>query len=87
MAKYRIEISRTAEKRLKKLRQEDQRRMVKAMVSLGDDPYPKGSRKLTGYDDVFRIRVGEFRIIYSVSAKKLIIIILKIGRRKGVYRR
>ena len=87
MAKYRIEISRTAEKQLKKLRQEDQRRVVKAMVSLGNDPYPKGSRKLTGYDDVFRMRVGEFRILYSVSAKKLIIIILKIGRRKDVYRK
>ena len=87
MAKYRIEISRTAEKQLRKLRQEDQRRVVEAMVSLGNDPYPKGSRKLTGYDDVFRIRVGEFRILYSVSAKKLIIIILKIGRRKDVYRK
>ena len=87
MARYRIEISHTAEKQLKKLRQEDQRRVVKAMVSLGNDPYPKGSRKLTGYDDVFRIRVGEFRILYSVSAKKLIIIILKIGQRKDVYRK
>jgi len=61
--------------------------VVKAMVSLGNDPYPKGSRKLTGYDDVFRIRAGVFRILYSVSAKKLIIIILKIGRRKDVYRK
>ena len=87
MAKYRIEISRTAEKQLTKLRPEDQRRVAKAMVSLGNDPYPKGSRKLTGYDDVFRIRVGEFRILYSVSAKKLIITILKVGQRKDVYRK
>ncbi len=87
MARYRIEISRTAEKQLKKLCREDQRRVVEAMVSLGKDPYPKGSRKLTGHDDVFRIRVGEFRILYSVSGKKLIIIILKIGHRKDVYRK
>ena len=86
MARYRIEISRTAERQLKKLRREDQRRVVKAMLGLADDPRPKGSRKLAGYDDVFRIRVGRYRIIYSIAGKKLVIIILKIGQRKDVYR-
>ena len=41
---------------------------------------------LTGYDDVFRIRVGQYRVLYSVSGKKLVIIILKIGHRKDVCR-
>ncbi len=86
MARYSIEISRTAEKRLKKLRRDDQRRVVRAIIDLADDPRPQGSRKLTGYDDVFRIRVGRYRVLYSVSGKKLIIIILKIGHRKDVYR-
>ena len=86
MARYRIEISQSAERQLKKLRGDDQRRVVKAMLALTDDPHPKGSRKLTGYDDVFRIRAGQFRILYSVSGRKLIIIILKIGQRKDVYR-
>lgn len=86
MARYRIEISRTAERQLKKLRREDQRRVVKAMLGLADDPRPKGSRKLVGYDDVFRIRVGRYRIIYSISGRKLVIIILKLGQRKDVYR-
>ena len=85
MARYKIEISQSAERQLKKLRGDDQRRVVKAMLSLIDDPFPKGSRKLTGYDDVFRIRAGQFRILYSVSGRKLIIIILKIGQRKDVY--
>ena len=56
------------------------------MVALGDDPHPSGSRKLAGYDDVFRIRVGVYRVIYSVSGRKLVIIMLKIGHRKDVYR-
>ncbi len=86
MARYSIEISRTAEKQLKDLSPDDQRRVVKAMVNLADDPYRQGSRKLTGYDDVFRIRVGQYRVLYSVSAKKVVIIILKIGHRKEVYR-
>jgi len=86
MARYSIEISRTAERQLKKLPRKDQRRVVKAMLTLAEDPRPKGSRKLAGYDDVFRIRVGRYRILYSISGRKLVIIILKIGRRKDVYR-
>ena len=85
MARYSIEISRTAETQLKELNRDDQRRVVKTIVALADDPHPRGSRKLTGYDDVFRIRVGQYRVLYSVSGKKLVIIILKIGR-KDVYR-
>ena len=86
MARYSIEISRTAEKQLDKLNRDDQRRVVRAIIALADDPRPQGSRKLTGYDDVFRIRVGRYRVLYSISGKKLVIIILKIGHRKDVYR-
>ena len=86
MARHSIEISRTAEKQLKKLNRDNQRRVVKAIVALAEDPRPQGSRKLAGYDDVFRIRVGPYRVLYSVSGKKLVIIILKIGHRKNVYR-
>jgi mRNA interferase RelE/StbE len=86
MARYRIEISRTAEQQLKKIRRGDQRRVVAAILGLADDPHPNGSRKLVGYDDVFRIRVGQYRVLYSVSGKKLIVIVLKIGNRKDVYR-
>ena len=86
MARYNIEISRTAEKQLKQLGRDDQRRVARAILALVDDPRPQGSRKLTGYDDVFRIRVGRYRVLYSVSGKKLVIIILKIGHRKDVYR-
>ncbi len=86
MARYSIEISRTAEKQLKKLNRDDQRRVVKAIVALADDPHPQGSRRLTGYEDVFRIRVGPYRVLYSASGQRLVIIILKIGHRKDVYR-
>ena len=86
MARHSSEISRTAEKQLDKLNRDDQRRVVRAILALADDPRPQGSRKLTGYDDVFRIRVGRYRVLYSVSGKKLVIIILKIAHRKDVYR-
>ena len=85
MARYSVEISRTAEKQLRKLRAADRRRVARAMVALGDEPHPPGSRKLMGYDDVFRIHVGVYRILYSVSGRRLVIIILKIGHRKDIY--
>lgn len=86
MASYEIEISRTAEKQLKKLSEEDQLRIVRAVLALAEVPRPRGSRKLLGHDDVFRIRVGRFRVLYSVAESRLVILVLKIGHRKDVYR-
>ena len=86
MASYEIEITRTAEKQLRRLPRADQERVVRATLNLAREPRPPGSRKLVGYDDVFRIRVGRYRILYSVARRRLIVIILKIGHRRDVYR-
>ena len=86
MASYEIEISRSAEKQLRKLPRKDQERIVQAILPLAEDPFPRGSRKLSGYDDVFRIRIGRYRLLYSVSSRKLVVIILKVGHRRDVYR-
>ncbi len=56
------------------------------MLALAEEPHPRGSRKLSGYDDVFRIRVGRYRVLYSVFERRLVIIMLKIGHRKDIYR-
>ena len=86
MASYEIEITRTAEKQLRRLSRADQLRLAKSMIALVDEPLPRGSRKLTGYDDVYRIRVGHYRILYSVSRERLVILVLKIGHRREIYR-
>lgn len=86
MARYEIEISRTAEKQLSRLPRADQERVVRAMLALADDPLPRGARKLSGYDDVFRVRVGRYRVLYSVSERALIIVVLKVGHRGDIYR-
>ncbi|WP_419935048.1 type II toxin-antitoxin system RelE family toxin [Candidatus Palauibacter sp.] len=87
MARYDVEISRTAERQLRKLPRADQERVARRMSALADDPLPKGTRKLTGYDDVFRVRAGRYRILYSVAEATLVIIVLKVGHRRDVYRR
>lgn len=85
MAGYEIEVSRTAEKQLRKLPHADRMRVARVMLALANDPYPKGARKLSGYDDVFRVRAGRYRILYSVSAAALVIVVLKVGHRRDVY--
>lgn len=86
MASYRIEISATAEKQLRKLRQDDRIRILRAVQGLAREPRPPGCRKIQGYDDVFRIRVGTFRVLYSIDGRRIIVTLLKVAHRKDVYR-
>jgi len=86
MANFRIEVSATAERQIRKLRREDQLRVLRAIQPLATEPNPPGARKVRGYPDVFRIRVGTFRILYRVEGRRLLIIILKLGHRREIYR-
>jgi mRNA interferase RelE/StbE len=86
LASYKLEISATAERQLRKLPARDARRVVEAIEALATDPRPSGCRKLGGYEDVFRVRVGTYRVLYSVDDKRIIVIVLKIGHRRDVYR-
>jgi mRNA interferase RelE/StbE len=86
MTSYRVEVSATAERQLRKLSRADQVRLIRAMQALSSDPRPPGCRKLSGYDDVFRVRVGRYRILYSIEDRRLVIIVLKVGDRRDVYR-
>lgn len=86
MASYSVEISATAERQIRKLGAQDRLRVLRAITDLADAPRPPGCRKLRGYDDVFRIRVGRFRVLYSIEDQRLVVIILKVGDRREVYR-
>jgi len=86
MTDYRIELSATAERQIKKLSKKDQRRVIDVVKSLATNPRPRGCRKLQGYDDVYRVRTGVFRIIYSVEYDRLLVLVLKVGHRKSIYR-
>jgi len=86
MAEYSIEVSATAERQIRKLSDADQRRVIDVIKQLGVKPRPRGCRKLQGYDDIYRVRTGVFRILYSVEDKCLVVLILKVGHRKWIYR-
>ena len=86
MASYSIEVSATAERQLRKLPRAEMIRVIRAVQSLADEPRPRGCRKLQGYDDAYRIRVGNYRVLYSVDGKKIIVTVLKIAHRRDAYR-
>jgi len=86
MASYRIEVSATAERQIRRLPRPDQIRVLRVIQALSADSRPPGCRKLSGYDDVFRVRIGRYRVLYSIEDRRLIVIVLKVGDRKDVYR-
>jgi mRNA interferase RelE/StbE len=85
MAEYRITIKTSAAKELEDIPQKDLQKVIKRIRSLAKDPRPHGSRKLSGKEQ-YRIRQGDYRIIYSVEDKKSLIDIVKIGHRREIYR-
>ena len=86
MAPHKLEITRTAEKQLRRLERSEQRKVSSALLALAEEPRPRGCRKLSGYDDVYRIRVGGIRILYSVADERLVVLVIKIARRRDAYR-
>jgi mRNA interferase RelE/StbE len=74
------------QKILRKLPADVRNRLLAALHGLEKEPYPGGVKKLTGYESYFRIRVGDWRIIYTDEADHLIILVLEIGARGGVYK-
>ena len=86
MASYNVELTRTAEKQLRRIAKRDRNRMVEAIRGLADTPRPNGARKLQGYDAVYRIRVGRHRVVYEVFDDRVIVIVLKVGHRKDIYK-
>ena len=79
-------MSATAERQIRKLSGRDQQRVINVIKQLGVEPRPRGCRKLQGYDDIYRVRTGVFRILYSVEDGRLLILVMKVGHRKGIYR-
>jgi len=85
MASYSIELTRTAEKQLRRVAKQARVRLVGAIQSLARAPRPRGARKLQGYDAAYRIRVGRYRVIYEVFDDRVVVIVLKVGHRKDIY--
>ncbi len=85
MARYKITIKKSAIKELENTPKKDLQRIVKRIGSLVWNPRPYGSQKLAA-QNCFRIRAGDYRIVYSINDKDLAVDIIKIGHRREIYR-
>jgi mRNA interferase RelE/StbE len=87
MSRYQLEIRPSAEKTLRKIRDARlQQRLDDAFNKLAENPRRMGAEKMAGFDNRYRFRVGDFRIIYEIHDAVLVVLILAIGDRKEIYR-
>ena len=86
MASYSLEIKRSAAKELEQLPRKDRGRVIARIRALADDPRPAGVEKLSGQER-YRVRQGNYRILYEIHGEVLRIIVVKLGHRRDVYRR
>lgn len=83
---YIIKFTSHAVRSFRKLPREVQARLSLSIDLLKDNPRPPGSEKLKGTEDAYRIRVGDYRILYEVKDKDLIVYIIETGHRRDVYK-
>lgn len=86
MSRYKIEIKASARKELRKLDSRVRKRVVEAIADLADVPRPDGCKKLKAVDG-YRIRVGDYRVVYTVDDGLITVVVVKVGPRGGVYGR
>jgi mRNA interferase RelE/StbE len=87
VAKYYVAFASSAEKELKKLPGQLIARLIPHLENLSANPRPSGSKKLRGGDGEWRIRVGDYRVVYTIDDGKLLVEVTRIRHRSEVYKR
>ena len=83
---YRILFKPAAQRQFRKLPRDIQRQLAPKIDVLAEDPRPSGIKKLSRAESLYRLRSGNFRIVYEIQDDMLIVLIMKVGDRKSVYR-
>ena len=86
MKRYTVTIDRPAQKQMKAIK--DKRihgALEREILALADDPRPPGCLKLVGHKDHWRVRVGDWRIVYRIEDARLVVVVIRVGARSGVY--
>jgi len=85
MAKYRVEIKKSAVKEIKKLPKQYLKHVLSKIAALAENPRPEGCIKLTN-DNKYRIRVGNYRVLYQIYDELIVVVVVKVAHRKNVYK-
>ncbi len=83
---YRLLYKKSVDKDLRKLAVSVRKQIVQKITGLAQEPRPAGSTKLKGATDLYRIRYSDYRIIYQIRDQELIVLVIKVGHRKEIYR-
>ncbi len=83
---YEVEIENSAAKAVQRLQRHDQIRVVAAMADLAAEPRPHGCTKLLGTESSYRVRVGNYRIVYTIDDGIRVVTVTRVGHRKEIYR-
>jgi mRNA interferase RelE/StbE len=86
MDSFRIEFARSATKDLRGIDRQWIPRILEAIENLADNPLPVGCKKLVGSEHTFRIRVGDYRIVYDIQGSELVVYVVRVRHRRDVYR-
>lgn len=88
MAVYSVITTKSAAREIDAIQNRlDRERIIRRVQQLAENPRPAGSKKLKGSDNTYRIRQGDYRIIYDVEDDRVLVLVLKVAHRKDVYRR
>jgi mRNA interferase RelE/StbE len=87
MDSYKILWKRSAEKDLRSINKQHIPRLIEAVESLSDNPFPVQHRKLFGTNSSYRIRIGDYRVVYQIDSEKKLITVYHIRHRKDIYRK
>jgi len=83
---YEIHYKPSAARAVAKLPRVIQRRVTTKVENLGLDPRPRGCEKLIGPEDLFRVRLGDYRVIYQIQDDRLVVLVVAVGHRGNIYR-
>jgi mRNA interferase RelE/StbE len=83
---YQVKVAEEAAKFIRKQDKRIQRQIINNIRELAQNPRPQGCNKLQGYEELYRIRSGNYRIVYTIREKMLLIFVVRVAHRKDIYR-
>ena len=84
MTRYTVELTSAAAKQVRKLDAPARGRVLRALAGLADEPRPSGVKKLVGSDNAWRIRVGDYRVIYEIDDGIVVVVVFRVAHRRDV---
>jgi mRNA interferase RelE/StbE len=82
---YRVEFAPLARRQIKKLPREVQKRIIERVEALASNPRSAGVKKLVSEENLHRVRIGEYRAVYQIRDRELIVLVVKVGHRREIY--